>query len=214
MARTRAGLLRALAVAALCFAAPVARAAPAAEKLPTVAELLARAEKARAGTETLVADFTQRKRLSLFKDELRSQGVLKFKRPNRLRWEYTAPEKSVIIFDGNRVTVRTPGASPEVYDLTKQPGMQAIFDRVLVWLGRGSLADAAKEYDLAVIGPSTLRLTPKGNLARHLIDVEMRFDPASWQLAFVHVRERSGDQTQITFAKLQRNVKIDDREFK
>ncbi|HEY3358513.1 MAG TPA: outer membrane lipoprotein carrier protein LolA, partial [Polyangia bacterium] len=219
--RGRAALLAAVVAAwagAAGLAAPAAAAPkkpasqPAPKGAPSVADLLARVEQARAGTETLVADFTQRKRLSLFKDELTSKGSLKFKRPNRLRWEYVAPEKSVILFDGARVTVRAPGAPPEVYDLAKQPGMQAVFDRILVWLGRGSLADAAKDYDVKVVGPAALRLTPKGSLAKHLIDVEMRFD-AAWQLAYVQVREKSGDQTQITFTNLRRNVKLDDAVF-
>lgn len=206
-------LAAACTLAAPAAAAPAKPAAPAPKGWPSAAEVLAQVEQARAGTDTLVADFTQRKRLSLFKDELVSKGSLKFKRPQRLRWEYVTPEPSVILFDGARVIVKAPDAPPEVYDLAKQPGMQVVFDRILVWLGRGSLADATKDYEVKVVGPAALRLIPKGSLAKHLIDVEMRFDTA-WQLAFVHVREKSGDQTQITFANLKRNVKLDDSLFK
>jgi outer membrane lipoprotein carrier protein len=170
-------------------------------------------EQARGRLETLAGEFTQRKRLSLFRDELSSKGLLRFKRPSRLRWEYTAPDRSVVVFDGARVTVRVPPAPAEVYDLARQPGMRALFEQLLSWLGRGSLRAAAADYDLAVAGPRALRLTPKGPLARHILDVELRFG-ATYELAFVRLRERNGDCTEITFTSLRRNVFVEEASFK
>jgi outer membrane lipoprotein-sorting protein len=92
--------------------------------------------------------------------------------------------------------------------------MQAVFDRLFVFVGRGAFADATRDYDVALVGPAALKLTPKGGaLKRQILEVEVRFD-AAWQVAFVLVRERSGDQTQITFANLKRNVPIPDSAFR
>jgi outer membrane lipoprotein-sorting protein len=208
----RRGLAAALVAVALALPAQ-AKKPPASQKAPTVDGLLAEVEKARAGTDTLAADFTQKKRLSLFKDELQSKGLLRFQRPDRLRWEYTAPEPSVVVIDGTKVWVRTGRGTPESYDLAAQPGMRTLFDQLLLWLGRGSLRTAAKDYDLTVVGPQALRLVPRGALKDHVLEVEMRFDQA-WQLAFVRLREKAGDVTEITFANLKRNVKLDDKVFR
>ena len=112
------------------------------------------------------------------------------------------------------MTVQVPGAPPEVYDLARQPGMREVFDRLLVFVGRGAFADATKDYDVVLLGPATLKLTPKsGPLKRQILEVEVRFD-AAWQVAFLHVRERNGDQTQLTFTSLKRNVPVPDTAFR
>jgi outer membrane lipoprotein carrier protein len=193
--------------------APASQKAPASRGLPSVAELIEKVEQARAGQETLVGDFAQRKRLSLFHDEVRSTGRFKFRRPGKLRWEYLAPDPSVILLDGTRVTVKTPGQKSLTYDLGRQPGLKALLGRLLATLGPASLKAAAQDFELKVTGPATLLLVPRGDLARHLVAMEMRFD-ASWRVAGVALREKNGDQTDVTFSGLRRNVKVDDADFR
>ena len=203
-----------VAVAAPAGAAP--RKPPASQqapRLPAVAELIEKVEKARVGQQTLCGDFTQRKRLSLFRDEVRSTGSFKFRSPGRLRWEYLKPDPSVVIVDGARVTVRTPGAKSVTYDLARQPGLKALLERLLAALGPASLKAAAKEFDLAVVGPATLRLVPRGETAKVLVAIEMRFD-AAWQVAGVKLHEKNGDQTDVTFSALKRNAKVTDADFR
>jgi outer membrane lipoprotein-sorting protein len=178
-----------------------------------VAELIEKVEKARAGQESLVGEFTQRKRLSLFRDEVRSSGSFKFRRPGKLRWEYLRPDPSVIILDGTRVTVKTPGQKSVTYDLGRQPGLKALLERLLAALGPASLQAATQDFDLKVTGPATLLLVPRGDLARHLVSMEMRFD-ATWQVAGFALREKNGDLTDVAFSGLRRNVKIDDAAFR
>jgi len=187
--------------------------APASRGLPTVAELIDKVEQARAGQETLVGDFAQRKRLSLFRDEVRSTGRFKFRRPARLRWEYLTPDPSVVILDGQKVTIKAPGQKPATYDLGRQPGLRALLERLLAALGPGSLKTATQDFDLKVTGPTTLTLTPRGDLGKHVVAMEMRFD-AAWRVAGVSFREKNGDQTEVTFSRLQRNAKVDDAEFR
>jgi outer membrane lipoprotein-sorting protein len=203
-----------VAVAAPAGAAP--RKPPASQKapgLPSVAELIEKVEKARAGQETLCGDFTQRKRLSLFRDEVRSTGSFKFRRPNKLRWEYLKPDPSVIILDGARVTVKTLGGKSVTYDLARQPGLRALLERLLAALGTASLKAAAQDFDLKVVGPTTLRLVPRGEPAKALVAIEMRFD-AAWQVAGVKLHEKNGDQTDVTFGALRRNAKVTDADFR
>jgi len=212
-------LLPSLLAALLLGGAPAAAApkappkAPASRGLPTVAELIEKVEKARAGQETLVGDFAQRKRLSLFRDEVRSTGRLQFRRPSKLRWEYLTPDPSVVILDGQKVTIKAPGQKPTTYDLARQPGLRALLERLLAALGPASLQAATQDFDLKVTGPATLLLVPRGDLARHLVSMEMRFD-ATWQVAGFALREKNGDLTDVAFSGLRRNVKIDDAAFR
>jgi outer membrane lipoprotein-sorting protein len=210
----RAAAVVALVVPLFCAAsAAAAPKAPASQKLPPAAELVEKIEKARAGLESLTGDFTQRKRLSLFRDEVRSTGRFLFKRANKLRWEYLKPDPSVVILDGHKVTVKSPGQKPVTYDLQKQPGLKAVLDKLLAALGPTSLKSATEDFDVTVTGPQALRLVPKGDLAKHLVSMEMRFD-AAWQVASISWREKNGDQTDVAFTGLKRNPKVDYSAFR
>lgn len=52
---------------------------------------------------TVLTRFIQERHLSLFDEPLRSEGFLCFQAPGRLRWETTAPYKSILVSDGTGV---------------------------------------------------------------------------------------------------------------
>jgi outer membrane lipoprotein-sorting protein len=184
-----------------------------------VTDLVHKVDAAKAGVETLSGDFTQKNRVKLFKQELTSKGRLAFKKPRQIRWEYTAPDPSVMILDGNKATLRAPGAAPQLFDLDKDPTMRAIFDQLLTWLGPGSLATARDEYDLGAAGTAAapiLTLTPKASsaIAKAFTRVELRLDPKSWLMKSILLVEKNGDEKEIDFGKLQRNLKLPADSFK
>jgi outer membrane lipoprotein-sorting protein len=202
-----------LALAALLFSA-LAAAAP----LP-VDVLLSRLARSSEGVNTLAGEFTQRNKLKLFKQELRSTGKFYFQRPRRIRWEYLAPDPSTLVLDGETATLRTPGAEPQTFDLTKDATMRAIFDQLLTWLGPGSMAEAGKDYDLAVQGsPSDPRLIlmPKATspVAKAFRNIELRLDGKSLLMRSILLTEKNGDEKEITFTHLQRNAAIPAGAFK
>src|SRR5438874_11849964 len=98
--------------AALTVAIPAARA-----QALAVDEVVKKVDAAKAGVETLAGEFTQKNRVKLFKQELASKGRLYFKKPRQIRWEYTAPDPSVMILDGNQARLLMPGAAPQTFDL-------------------------------------------------------------------------------------------------
>ena len=186
---------------------------------PPLADVVAKVDAAKAGVETLAGEFTQKNRVKLFKQELTSKGKLYFKKPRQIRWEYTAPDPSVLILDGNKATLTTPGAAPQVFDLDKDATMRAIFDQLLTWLGPGSLAAARDDYDLATAGTAAapvLQLTPKpaSNIAKAFARIELRLDAKTWLMKSILLVEKNGDEKEIDFSKLARNAKLPPDAFK
>jgi outer membrane lipoprotein-sorting protein len=193
---------------ALTLAAPAGAAPPAPTPPPAaVRELVAKVDEARAGLVTLTGAFTQRKRLALFRDEVRSTGRFALQRPTRLRWEYLSPDASVTILDGTRVTVKLPGAKPETHDLRRRPGLRALLVPLLAALGAAPLKTALRDFAASVPAPATLRLVPRGDLAARVQELELRFD-AAFQIAGVRLREKNGDHTVIELTGLRRNPKL------
>jgi len=205
------------AFAAAVVVAALSRSAAAAP-LPVDA-IVARVDAAKASVTTLAGEFTQKNKVKLFKQELASKGKLYFEKPRKIRWEYTAPDPSVLILDGNQARMMTPGAAPQVFDLDKDATMRAIFDQLLTWLGPGSLAAARADYDLSTGGSAaapTLVLTPKAAsaIAKAFARIELRLDPKTWLMKSILLVEKNGDEKEIDFSKLARNVKLPPDAFK
>jgi len=169
-------------------------------------ELPARLEAASKDLTTLSGEFTQRNKLKLFKQELKSRGRFYFQRPRRIRWEYLDPDPSTLILDGNVATLRTPGAAPQTFDLAKEATMRAVFDQLVTWLG-GQQANA--DYDIAT-RDSTLVLTPKATspVAKAFSRIELRVDPKTLLMRSILLTEKNGDEKEITFTKVTRNAAL------
>jgi len=189
--------------------APVAHAA---ESEPRVSALLARLEKASSEVTTLSGDFTQKSRIKLFKQELSSTGRMYFQRPRRIRWEYLLPDPSVLVLDGDKATLHAAGAAPQIFDLARDAAMRAVFDQISLWLGAGSLSSARADYDLAASGTEALpalALTPRPGtpVAKAFARIELRFD-GRLLLRSILLREASGDEKEIVFARMDKNGRL------
>ena len=64
--------------------------------------LFASLQKSAGGVNTLASDFVQEKHLSMFKSAMSSKGRFYFMKPDRLRWELTAPVASGFVLKGEK----------------------------------------------------------------------------------------------------------------
>ncbi len=191
-------------------------AAPAAAAAPDRA-LLDRIDAAAQHTRTLSADFTQKNRMKLFRKELQQKGRLLYQAPRQIRWEYTAPDPSVLLLDGQTATLRAPGGEAQVFDLDKDPTLRAVFDQLLTFVGGGSIAAAEAAYTLEAEGGKTPRLVlvPRegGPVARTFSRIELSFDEHT-QVRAIKLVEKNGDEKDIAFSKIERNHALPAGAFK
>lgn len=207
-------------------AAPVAASQPA----KSADDLMAQIDRAQANLHSLSADFVQLSRVKLFRQELRSEGRLLYdkgdstlaadatKRPARLRWEYLRPDPSTVLLDGDRATLLMGTLPPRVFDTGKDPKMRAIFSQLRLWLGQGELVSAKGQYDIALAGKPgqpALVMVPRAEspLAATFSRIELHVEGRSLQLLRLLLVERSGDEKEILFSKIQRNPRLDPQVF-
>jgi outer membrane lipoprotein carrier protein len=194
---------------ALLLASSSVLAAPAPASTPSVEQILGELGSASKGLKQLDGEFTQRNRLKLFKQELVSKGRLSFSAPRKVRWEYTSPDPSTLILDGNTATLTAPGTAPRTFDLEKDATMRAVFDQLLLVIGPGALDRAKDDYDLTssgTVAAPTLLLTPKSAspIAKAFRRIELRLDGKSWLLRSILLVEQNGDEKEIVFTSLRR----------
>lgn len=192
-------------------------------------ELMAQIDRAQKDLRSLSADFVQLSRVKLFRQELRSEGRLLYdkgdsasaaasagspKVPARLRWEYLRPDPSTVLLDGDQATLRMGTLPPQVFDTGKDPKLRAIFSQLRLWLGQGELVSAKGQYDISLggkPGQPALVMVPHADspLAATFARIELAVEGRSLLLLRLLLVEKSGDEKEILFSKIQRNPRLD-----
>jgi outer membrane lipoprotein-sorting protein len=149
--------------------------------------------------QSLACKFTQERHLSLFNQPVLFSGYLAIIRPDHLRWEFTDPVPSVLIFSGN-TGLRCTGKTPPVhFDLTSDPIMRMVAEQLWTWLN-GNYKKLEDTYAVSLHAPSSLLIIPKDQgVATFIQSIVITFSTDSRQPEIVEITEPGGDKTIIHF---------------
>lgn len=109
--------------------------------------VLADIKKARSGTRTLVATFTQERKLSLLATSVKSTGRLAFVAPERLRWELSPPDDIVYFIGPEGLSYKSKSGKATASPQSAQV-MRALAD--LRAILTGDLGQLRTRHDLSV----------------------------------------------------------------
>ena len=183
-----------------------ASAAEADELSSFLAEIQAASDQVR----SFSSEFVQERRLALFAEPVLFHGSLTVVRPDRLRWEFTSPVPSVLIFSGERGMRCNDNAPPVNFDLGSDPVMRTVAEQLWLWLG-GDYSRLNDLYRMEKSGPSSLRITPKdGAVSEYVSAVTITFNKTSRQPEKVEIADPGGDTTIITFRSYVMNSNTPD----
>jgi outer membrane lipoprotein-sorting protein len=168
-------------------------------------------ERKMSGVRSFVADFEQRKKLSVFKGTAVSSGFILFQRPDHLRWEIRKPFRSILIVSGNGVAkFEFVGGKRRALKLGR--GRDAILiamERIRSWF-QGDFDGGGKHYEVKVSRRPTplIVLTPvDARLKKTLRAIEFTPTKDLAGMRQVTIRERGGDHTDLAFRRRTDNVK-------
>src|SRR5262245_9262418 len=155
--------------------------------------MLARLAAAGKDVHSLTGEFTQKKRVAAFKQELTSHGRFTFARPAHLEWRYTDPDPSALVVDGDKATLTLPDEPPQTYDLSRQPGLRAIVRQMQLWLGGADAAQIKSDYEVSLSKGGALHLVPRdAKLRARIAAIDVEFDAATLLPRAVRVAEAGG----------------------
>ena len=157
-------------------------------------------------TRTLTADFRQSVESPTLASPLESHGTVAFEKPNRMRWDYAAPDPQLIVGDGETLWIY----QPEEKQVLKAPLAQAFQARApvsfLAGLGRVERDfQASLEHDEPTRW--VLRLVPRKDAGIGTLTLAVRKADAAIEEA--RIADPLGTTTRIVFANERRNVPLD-----
>jgi len=164
------------------------------------------------GIRDFSADFIHTYRGGAFRTQTREQGSVSIKKPGRMRWVYTAPEKKEFVSDGSKIYSYLP-ADKQVIVSNVPPDDQAS-SGALFLAGKGDLSrDFTAAYvDSPIPGTVALKLTPRRNEPDYEYLI-VALDPATFQIRALTTRDRQGGDSTLVFTNLKENRGMADKDF-
>src|SRR5712691_1767600 len=129
---------------------------------PPSPEALARSLQQRyQGIKDFSADFLHSYRGGVLKTQAQERGRVTVKKPSRMRWTYTAPEKKEFVSDGVKIYSYIP-QDRQVIVSSVPPDDQATTPALFL-AGKGDIVrDFTATYvDPAILGTLAMKLTPR-----------------------------------------------------
>jgi outer membrane lipoprotein carrier protein len=164
------------------------------------------------GIKDFSADFVHSYRGGVLKTQTQERGKVTVKKPSRMHWTYTAPEKKEFVSDGVKIYSYIPQDRQVI--VSSVPPNDEARTPALFLAGKGDIVrDFAATYaDPTLPGTVALKLTPRRNEPDYEYLV-VAVDPASLQIRALTTRDRQGGDSTLIFSNLKENQRISDKEF-
>jgi outer membrane lipoprotein carrier protein len=158
------------------------------------------------------ADFTHVYKGGVLKTEAREHGTVEIKKPGKMRWIYTGPEKKEFVSDGHKIYSYIPQDKQVI--VTDVPADDVATTSVLFLAGKGDvIRDFTASYAPSPVpGTVGLKLTPRHDEPEYDYIV-VALDPSTMQIRGLVTKDKQGGESTLTFASLKENQGISDKDF-
>ena len=168
----------------------------------------ARVEKLLGNLQSLQAQFKQTLTDSKGQVTDQSSGTLAIRRPNRFRWDYTAPHEQLIVADGSRIWLY----DPDLEQVTVRRLTDSLAGTPAMLLsGEGKLADNFTVTQTSQDAQAQwVMMEPKRN------DTDFKWVRLGFSgevLKFMQLADKLGQITTLEFSNVERNPQIDPAKF-
>jgi outer membrane lipoprotein carrier protein len=165
-------------------------------------------------TKTIVSDFVQFKHLSFLANDIKTEGKLVFKAPEKIRWEYTKPYAYSAIFKDGKLFINDDGNKSNI-DISSNKTFKD-FNSLLVNSIKGNLFDDSRfaiSYFKIKEG-YLVKFVPKDKSVKGFISsFEIKFTRDSLDVTEVKMMESNSDFTRIVFENKKLNTTVADAVF-
>src|SRR5687767_7811572 len=166
------------------------------------------------GVKDFSADFVHSYRGGVLKQQATERGTLLVKKPGKMRWEYTAPEKKLFVSDGHKIYSYIPQDRQVI--VGTMPRDEQAPRPALFLTGKGDITrDFNASFDKvaeAQPGSVALKLTPKRREPEYE-SLTLVLEPKTLALQMLITVDAQGGRSAFTFSNLKENVGVADSQF-
>jgi outer membrane lipoprotein carrier protein len=178
------------------------------------AALAARIQQRYNGIKDFAGDFVQSYEGGVLRTKTTERGTLAIKRPGRLRFTYTKPERKEFVSDGVRLYTHLVADKQVI--VSAAPSAEDGDVPAMFLAGR---SDLARDYTPsftplpgAASGLLTLKLVPK-KADSEFESLGIGVDPRNLQILFLTAVDKQGGRSSFTFSNLKENRGLSDKDF-
>jgi outer membrane lipoprotein carrier protein len=176
--------------------------------------LAAKVQQRYNGIKDIRADFVQTYEGGVLRTKTTERGTVAIKRPGKMRFTYTKPEKKEFVSDGARLYTHLVADKQVI--VSPAPGPDEGDVPAMFLAGQ---SDLARDYTPtftplpgAAAGLLTLKLVPKKPSGEYE-SLGIGVDPKSLQIQFLTAVDTQGGRSSFTFTNLKENQGLADKEF-
>jgi len=178
-------------------------------------QIIEKIDQAASTMSSLQCDFTQVKTMKMLSKKMTSEGVMYFKRSNKLRWEFKSPYTYTFVMNGDKVNMKSSKSSQNI-DVKRNKIFGQITDIIISCItGDGLRNDSYFNLEMYQLNDSYfVRLYPKKKELKQIYKVvELFFNPELTMVSSVRMEEKTGDETLIRMNNTKINAPIDENVF-
>lgn len=164
---------------------------------------------------SMQCSFTQTKSMKMLSKKMVSTGVMYFKRPNKLRWQYTSPYDYTFLLNGDKVRLKSAKSTKDI-SVQGNKMFRQISEIILNSVTGGSLKSTSDfRVELYQQGKTYFaRLYPKKKELKQVYQViEIYFNPQLTNVSSVKMLEKTGDTTLVELKDTKTNTTINEKMF-
>jgi outer membrane lipoprotein carrier protein len=159
------------------------------------------------------ADFVHSYRGGVLRQQATERGQMMVKKPGKMRWEYTSPEKKTFVSDGHKMYSYLPKDRQVIVGTV--PKDEAATPALFL-TGKGNITrDYTAAFDKvpdAPAGSIALRLTPRKREAEYDW-LTLVVEPGTLNLRMLITLDPQGGRSTFTFSNLKQNIGLADNLF-
>lgn len=178
-------------------------------------QVIAKIDKASSKMTSMQCDFTQTKTMKMLSKKMESTGVMYFKRPDKLRWEFKSPYTYIFAMNGDKVSMKSSKSTQNI-DVKQNKMFRQITDIIINCItGEGMKNQSYFQMEMyQQDGAYFARLIPKRKELKQMYKtIELYFNPEFTNVASVRMEEKTGDVTVIKMSNTKQNITINESLF-
>ena len=179
-------------------------------------QVLAKMEQSSNALHSLQCDFVQSKRMKILSKEMQSKGILYFKKPDKIRWQYTTPYDYTFVMNGDKVQIKSAKSTKNI-DIQGNKIFRQITTIILNTVTGGGIKNSA-DFDVTLFRQGDAyfaKMLPKKKEVKQVYAaIEVYFNPALPMVERIKMIEKSGEYTVVKLLSPKMNTTINESIFK